>query len=739
MHTKKEIINFLDYLRNANETDSLVTSEPEKSVSYRRNLKIICESNSSEEAYKTIGSQKNVTIDDDTDYIPFEDIYFREDCYDYLMANSLNNEESERLMHLIRTGRYSFEKNQILKDKLSPDFFNWAVETTFLSSRIHFIEVFYMEYEKYKFTNKYEMPKIGKTFDEAEEVITRYSTTPETLYTDRIIKGKSSMLDEKGNQVVVTDYLAKRLLETKLLDNIRPVEMPVDKKYIVESHNGEVTTENESSNRIEEREAIKLFNCYNIRRLFPSFFADYQTPICRSSEVKADKSKHIGKIDLTYVSKTEEMIYLMEFKRYDNEESLLRCVTEIYTYYKQIDKLKLSYEISEKFGIDFIGNYKVVPAVLVYEGQLQHKQFRSSLFANVQKLMKKLGVKFFVIRSDKPYGKEGFFEAKNGFRIYELPVFIMNHIIKNNNSSLQEELDKAIMKADLNTEPEVTAGYIIGDRTFENYLSNDSFRKLISDMPENTRYMYGEGAGSELKERKNKHGVIAYPPKMASFGSSSKMIYKLANNITDFEFEKQTPTTVGGIANLDGYLDRGDKYVFIEAKCREPYGKKSKVIGTKYEPLYRYLNQSEDTEINSDMTDFDYEKETMNVTFSWRDDIIEHFDLKQMISHLLGIATAILKNNEYTDKSIRFLYLIYNPETLAFDNEETKSKILNIYYQTCNEAEATINKELFKAILLYLKDEYYPDSSADIDRIANNFSFGICNQENFIKKLTERI
>lgn len=425
MYSRKNITDFLDYLRRANETNSLVTPEHERTVSYRNNLKTICESKSSEEAYKTIGSRKSVTVDDVTEYVPFEDIYFREDCYDHLIANGLDNDEAEKLTYIIRTGRYCFEKNQILKDKLTSDFFNWAVDAKFLSSRIHFIEVFRMEYEKYKFTNKYKMPRKGHTITDAENVITKHSATPETLYADGVVKGKSSMLDENGKQIVITDYLAKRLIEINLLDNIQLVEMPNGKDYILETHNGEVTTKHKSSNRVEEREAIKLFKCYNTDRLFPSFFADYQTPICRSTEVKTDESKHIGKIDLIYVSRTKEMIYLTEFKRYDNEESLLRCVTEIYTYYKQVDKLKLSHEISKKYSIDFIGDYKVAPAILVYEGQLQHLQFRSNLFNNVQRLMQNLGVKFFVIRSDKTHGEEGFFEAKNNFRIYEIPVEII--------------------------------------------------------------------------------------------------------------------------------------------------------------------------------------------------------------------------------------------------------------------------------------------------------------------------
>ena len=123
----------------------------------------------------------------------------------------------------------------------------------------------------------------------------------------------------------------------------------------------------------------------------------------------------------------------------------------------------------------------------------------------------------------------------------------------------------------------------------------------------------------------------------------------------------------------------------------------------------------------------------MEVVFKRDSNTVEHFDLKQMISHLLGVGTAILKKEMYTDKPIKFIYLIYNPEPLVFKNEKAKNEICKIYHQTCNEAEATINKELFNDVLLYLKEKYYHDSSVNINRTANNFSFSICNQENFIE------
>ena len=51
MNSRKDILDLLDYLRNANETNALITPEHKKTNSYRNNLKTICESKSSEEGY----------------------------------------------------------------------------------------------------------------------------------------------------------------------------------------------------------------------------------------------------------------------------------------------------------------------------------------------------------------------------------------------------------------------------------------------------------------------------------------------------------------------------------------------------------------------------------------------------------------------------------------------------------------------------------------------------------------
>lgn len=282
----------------------------------------------------------------------------------------------------------------------------------------------------------------------------------------------------------------------------------------------------------------------------------------------------------------------------------------------------------------------------------------------------------------------------------------------------------------------LTAGYVVNGKPYPNYVSNSSWAKFCNDMEVNHPVAYDNyknGDGKELDERNA--GQNIYPPKMASFGSSSRFIYNLMKHDKSFKFEEQLPTTVGGTANLDGFKETLDSYVFMEAKCREPYSKKNKFYGQKYFELYDFISQSDNTPVTIDMDLTKGKEHEMEVAFRCNGNTVEYFDLKQMISHLLGVGTAILKKEKYADKPIRFFYLIYNPELLEFENGENKNKICNIYYQTCNEAEATISKELFKVVLLFLKEKYYPDSSVDIDRVVNNFSFSICNQENFIEKL----
>lgn len=121
----------------------------------------------------------------------------------------------------------------------------------------------------------------------------------------------------------------------------------------------------------------------------------------------------------------------------------------------------------------------------------------------------------------------------------------------------------------------------------------------------------------------------------------------------------------------------------------------------------------------------------MKVVFIANDLEITRFDIKQMISHLLGIATRHLKTQS-TDK-IKFLYLLYNPKQLEITNENIKQKIFEIYDTEIKECENIPFKSLFKVILTYLHTRI--ESDLNIDRCANSFSFEHCDQNNYLNAI----
>lgn len=141
---------------------------------------------------------------------------------------------------------------------------------------------------------------------------------------------------------------------------------------------------------------------------------------------------------------------------------------------------------------------------------------------------------------------------------------------------LNKILDYAIMADETAKNPGLRSGYTVNGKIYSNYLSNASFAEFVEDMKTNnpTAYeMYGKGGGKELEERKV--GKNIYPPKMASFGSSSRMIYNLMKTDKTFLFEKKLPTTVGGIANLDGFIETDEKCVSLKQNAESLTPKKT--------------------------------------------------------------------------------------------------------------------------------------------------------------------
>jgi len=297
--------------------------------------------------------------------------------------------------------------------------------------------------------------------------------------------------------------------------------------------------------------------------------------------------------------------------------------------------------------------------------------------------------------------------------------------------SISKTLDLSIKRNETGKEKE-DKYYLLADRQYENYIDNETWMDFVAEMRNNypSAYTeYGEGSGDELGIKK----VGKYPPKMASYGSSSRMIYLLSRDIKGFQFEKKLPTTVGGIANMDGFLQGEGKQFYIEAKCREPYAPKSYIIDRKYEDLYRFIDAELTVDLKCNITILDDDK--MQVQFVAHGTVITAFDIKQMISHLLGIATAKLNNP--TKEKIRFLYLLYNPSGITIVNPKYAEKIIAAYNTQVKECNSIPFADLFRVVIDYLYDikSVGITNEQDINNIKSAFSFELCDQNNYREKL----
>ena len=263
--------------------------------------------------------------------------------------------------------------------------------------------------------------------------------------------------------------------------------------------------------------------------------------------------------------------------------------------------------------------------------------------------------------------------------------------------SREKALDYAIRDYECN-EKSVGYGYEIAGNKYWNYLSNKSWEEFLKSMSSLHRAQYNDADGGELKVKQGRWGI--YPPKMASFGSSSRFLYNISKNIECFQFEKLLPTRVGGSANLDGYITRGDGDVFVEAKCREIYSSHKTIeVSNVYEEIYKELQElypkfsfkNNGRPIKNGKED----NEHFNCTFKFNGKEIIHFDIKQLICHFLAISANILEN-ENANKNIKFIYLIFNPNEVIeqVEKESYKKQIIEIYGDIKKEITDYFDMEL---------------------------------------------
>ncbi len=269
---------------------------------------------------------------------------------------------------------------------------------------------------------------------------------------------------------------------------------------------------------------------------------------------------------------------------------------------------------------------------------------------------------------------------------------------------------------------DLSEGYVVNGIPFHSYYTNKEWQDYVKRMPKDVKAQFDDGKGGEMQEHPRK-GVV-YPPKMASYASSSRFMYSQGQKFDGFEYEKQLPTGLGGFdANLDGYLE--SKNVFVEAKCHEFYNYSRPKLRKGHRMLLEGIIPLLDGRL-----DYDRSKDTLYL--SWEDKDSGCFDFKQMLCHLSGIANMVLGGGKRT---VHFIYLAYLPskELLAFvEKPSNRQRILDLFNDEKGMAESIDFKSIYGAILRYFNTrKKYGRSEEEIREMASSFSLTFCTQNDF--------
>ena len=226
-----------------------------------------------------------------------------------------------------------------------------------------------------------------KTIEDIENAMQNWGELYNSNAVNRI--GATSDTGEAYTEIAAQKIL-ERIGELKSSINISIVRRGESgKSYKVEGHKWKAFDENPDLPRKEERKA-KSFMKETIPGL--GTVLDYQIPLYAVSKKKS--GLRLGKIDMVAITGDKRTFYLIEYKWRVSNETLLRCVLEAYTYSQIVDGKQLLSDFDYPEAT-------LRKAVLAYKSTPKHKcqpylDFHADC-PNVRRLMRELGVDFFVL------------------------------------------------------------------------------------------------------------------------------------------------------------------------------------------------------------------------------------------------------------------------------------------------------------------------------------------------------
>jgi hypothetical protein len=224
--------------------------------------------------------------------------------------------------------------------------------------------------------------KLAYTRDETLKMCENTFKNSSAFYQADVInyRGTTSDTGELYNEIVA-EFVLNNL--DAFVSGIKQIQR--ETTYKTASHTGEKIPNNR---RLEEKIAVEMFNMSQEGKKFDYIgkIIDYQTPL---KNVAKDEA---GKIDLlAYDGKT---LRILELKKPESDETMLRCVLEGFTYMTTIkDNTKFLYDFDLPIDTEIVA----CPFVF-YDGE-QYQEMQEDR-PNLKMLMQKLNSKPYYIKND---------------------------------------------------------------------------------------------------------------------------------------------------------------------------------------------------------------------------------------------------------------------------------------------------------------------------------------------------
>lgn len=226
---------------------------------------------------------------------------------------------------------------------------------------------------------------MGYTYQDIIEKCQTAFEDVKTFYQADVVnyRGKTSDTNEYYSEVVakfVLDNIETFRTEIPVITRMNP--------YKSKERNGEFR---KMSNRVEEITAIKMFNQSQLGQEYDFIgrIIDYQTPL------KSKRGDVAGKIDL--LSFNGYILRILELKKPDSVETMLRCVLEGYTYMRTVNVEK----IIKDFELPYDTTIKASP--FVFKNGVQYEEMQEER-KWLKLLMDELdSVPYYIVENNEKY------------------------------------------------------------------------------------------------------------------------------------------------------------------------------------------------------------------------------------------------------------------------------------------------------------------------------------------------